>query len=86
MPKTRSYRVAIYNNHGGSKRHTNRPLAYLTYFASPDCVHEVQAASGVEAKRLAIREHKAPDSPCSFEDAYCDNCPGLGATIRDREI
>lgn len=77
----KTYKVAVYNNHGGSKIHVNRPLAYLRYFTAGNCVHTVQARSGIEAKILAIREHTAPDTKCSQEDFYCHCCPGLGKEI-----
>jgi len=78
----RKFRVAVYNNHSGSRFHTNRPLAYLRYFSSDACIHEVTAHSGIEAKRTAIQEHLYNgDHMCPQHDAHCLNCPGVGARL-----
>lgn len=66
----RNYKVAVYNNHSQSEKHTNRPLAYTTYFSAGACIHNVEAANGNEAKKKAKIEH----SSCSQDDIYCDRC------------
>ena len=53
----KSFTVAVFNCRSTSGK--NRPLAYLRDY-SPDwkaCLHEVRAATGDEAKRVAIRDH-----------------------------
>ena len=54
-----NYRVGVFEHPG---RRSTKLLAYLRYFNeswSGCCVHEVEAISGVEAKRLALRDHAA---------------------------
>lgn len=79
MRQKKLYKVYVYNNHGGSRIHTNRPLAYLRYLASNACIHEVMARSGYEAKKVAIKEHRENEHDQS--DIYCHGCPGLGAKV-----
>lgn len=78
----KKYRVAVYNNHGGTRFHTNRPLAYLRYFTFNACIHEVRAENGTKAKQEAIRQHQYNGNHmCSHKDPYCENCPGVGARL-----
>lgn len=54
-------RVYVYRHE--SPREGKKPwsytLTYLTYQTSGACVHDVEATSGSEAKKLAGHEHKA---------------------------
>ena len=66
MGETREYRVNVYTHervgHDGKPLAKPRPplvLAYTMYQGEGACIHRVVAISGDDAKRLAVRSHRA---------------------------